>query len=247
MKVIFLGTNGWYSTKTGDTPCTLIDSEKYYIVLDAGNGIYKLDKYIKEDKPIFLFLSHFHLDHVFGLHITLGFKFKQGITIVVGKGGKENLNKLVIPPFTKNLKDFYSKMDVLELPNDLDKIPFKLEYFEMFHKDPDTGYRFNLDGKIVSYSGDTGITKNSIPLARNTDLLIHECTYPAWKSEKKWGHVNPKEAADLAKKANVKKLALVHFDADFYKTFADREEAQKAAREIFPNSFAMRDEQVIVL
>jgi len=68
MKIVFLGTNGWYTTPTGNTPCILIDSKDQYVVFDAGNGIYKLDKYITEDKPISLFITHFHLDHVSGLH-----------------------------------------------------------------------------------------------------------------------------------------------------------------------------------
>jgi len=55
MKVIFLGTNGWYDTKTGNTPCVLIDTKTHYIILDAGDGIYKLDKYITTQKPIYLF------------------------------------------------------------------------------------------------------------------------------------------------------------------------------------------------
>jgi len=38
MKIHFLGTNGWFDSETGGTPCTLIDSEEAYIVLDAGSG-----------------------------------------------------------------------------------------------------------------------------------------------------------------------------------------------------------------
>ncbi len=68
MKIIFLGTNGWYTTQTGNTPAVLIDSKNHYVVFDAGNGIYKLDQYITEPKPISLFISHFHIDHVSGLH-----------------------------------------------------------------------------------------------------------------------------------------------------------------------------------
>ena len=41
MDIIFLGTNGWYDSPTGSTICTLINSERYHILLDAGNGIYK--------------------------------------------------------------------------------------------------------------------------------------------------------------------------------------------------------------
>ena len=36
IKVTFLGTNGWYSTDTGVTLCTLVESDDFYIILDAG-------------------------------------------------------------------------------------------------------------------------------------------------------------------------------------------------------------------
>ena len=247
MKVIFLGTNGWYCTETGETPCILIDSKKYYIVLDAGNGIRKLDKYIIENKPVYLFLSHFHLDHTFGLHVLLKFKFEKGITIVVGENRIKDLNTLVNPPFTQNFKGFSSKISVLELPKDLSKIPFPVESFKMFHQDEDAGYRFKLDEKIIAYSGDTGVIENSIPLAKNADLLIHECSNPVGMTSPKWGHANPEEVANLAKKAGVKKLALTHFDPDFYLTLEQRNVSQEAARKIFPETYAMRDDQVIEL
>ena len=104
MKITFLGTNGWYSSPTGDTPCILIDAKDQYIVLDAGNGIYKLDQYIKEDKPILLFISHFHIDHVSGLHILAKFDFKQGIDVYIGKGRTKDFETLVNPPFTLGYK-----------------------------------------------------------------------------------------------------------------------------------------------
>jgi hypothetical protein len=52
VKIIFLGTNGWYDSETGNSICTLIDTQDHYIILDAGNGIYKADRYIKKDKPV---------------------------------------------------------------------------------------------------------------------------------------------------------------------------------------------------
>src|SRR3712207_4230641 len=104
MKIILLGTNGWYPSPTGDTPCILIDSKDHYIVLDAGNGIYKIDKYITEDKPISLFISHFHLDHTSGVHILSKFEFKQGIDVYVGPGRAKDFETLVNPPFTIGYK-----------------------------------------------------------------------------------------------------------------------------------------------
>ena len=38
MKIIFLGTNGWYDTKTGNTLSVFMKTKKEYIILDAGSG-----------------------------------------------------------------------------------------------------------------------------------------------------------------------------------------------------------------
>ena len=38
MKIIFLGTIGWYDTETGNTVCTLIETKREFIILDAGSG-----------------------------------------------------------------------------------------------------------------------------------------------------------------------------------------------------------------
>ena len=47
MKITFLGTNGWYDSATGNTPSALIDTKDYYIILDAGFGIHKLNDLLK--------------------------------------------------------------------------------------------------------------------------------------------------------------------------------------------------------
>ncbi|NTW75140.1 MAG: ribonuclease Z, partial [Chlorobiaceae bacterium] len=45
MKVVFLGTNGWYDTPVGNTICILIETGSSIILLDAGSGLYKADRY----------------------------------------------------------------------------------------------------------------------------------------------------------------------------------------------------------
>ena len=277
MKIIFLGTNGWYTTPTGNTACILIDSKDYYVVLDAGNGIYKLDSYIKENKPIFLFVSHFHIDHVSGFHTLAKFKFKQGLDVCVAKGRKKDFDTLVNPPYTIGIKDkpenigklpynvrvyelteknngFGKSFDpelrterltILSLSKD--KLPFPVSCIELFHAYKGHGYRFELDGQIIAYSGDTGICDNSMTLAKNADLLIHECSWETVPKGNKWGHVNPIRAATLAKQAHVKKLILTHFDASVYTTFEKRDKAERRAKKIFPNTIAARDDMVLNL
>ncbi len=252
MKIIFLGTNGWYTSPTGNTACILIDSNDYYVVLDAGNGIYKLDSYIKEDKPIFLFVSHFHIDHVSGFHTLDKFKFKQGLDICIAQGRKKDFDTLVNPPYTVGIKDKPENIGKLsydirvhELSENKNHLPFPVSCIELFHAYKGHGYRFELDGKIIAYSGDTGICENSYKLAKNADVLIHECSWETVPKDNKWGHVDPIQAATLAKQANVKQLMLTHFDASVYTSFEKRDDAEKKAQIIFPNTIAARDDMVI--
>lgn len=241
MKIVFLGTNGWYSTETGNTPCVLVDTNHYYILFDAGDGIYKLDNYITTNKPIYLFLSHFHLEHINGLHILNKFKFKQTVHIYGQKGAEKILNHLIQHPFTMPISGLPFNIDINELSEGTHKIPFPVTCKLLLHVDPCYGYRAELDGKIIAYCTDTGICENSLELARNADVLIHECAYKSGQYSKKWPHANPQEAAELAKKANVKRLALFHFDAEVYKSIGERKQAEKDARTIFKNTVAAID------
>lgn len=246
MKITFLGTNGWFSTKTGSTLCVLVDTEKYYIVFDAGEGIYKLDNYINTDKPIYLFLSHFHLDHTFGLHLLAKFDLKQGIDIYGQPGTQDTLTSLVRHPFTVPLYDLRTKIRIHDLAEGTHELPFKVTCRFLLHADPCFGYRIELDGKTVVYCTDTGVCENSLLLSKDADLLIHEC---AAKSGQKvlWPHTNPTQAAELAAKANVKKLVLVHFDASIYTTLAERKQAETEARKVFKNTTAAKDGMVLEL
>ncbi|MEW5766288.1 MAG: hypothetical protein AB1797_01505 [bacterium] len=44
------------------------------MVCDAGFGFYKLKQYALSNKPVRLFISHLHYDHIIGLHTLPMFK-----------------------------------------------------------------------------------------------------------------------------------------------------------------------------
>jgi len=249
VRVIFLGTNGWYDTETGNTVCTLIETDKYFLILDAGNGIYKIDQYIKNksSKPVYLFISHFHLDHIIGLHILNKFNFAQGLRIYGQVGTKKILNAIINSFYTVPFDKLPFKIDIYELPEGEHNIPFSVRCEFLRHSLPCLGYRFELDGKIITYCTDTGVCDNAIELARNVDLLIAECSFKSGQRNREWPHLNPEDAALIAEQANVKKLTLLHFDANIYKTLQERKEAEKKAKEIFKNTFAVRDNQELNL
>lgn len=247
MKAIFLGTNGWYDTDTGNTVCTLIETDEYSIILDAGNGIFKLDKYIASSnrKPIYLFISHFHLDHIIGLHILNKFNFCQVIHIYGQIGTKDILDKIINTPFTVSLSKLPFKVEVHELSEGIQNLPFSVECRFLCHSLPCMGYRFEFGGKIITYCPDTGLCENAIKLAKNANLLIAECSFKSSQSNAQWPHLNPEDAAQIVNEANAKNLALIHFDANIYQTLQQREIAQEKAMEVFKNMIAAKDDLYI--
>jgi len=241
MKLFFLGTNGWYDSGTGNTVCTLIKTRKWDIVLDAGNGIYKLDKYCDGTKPVFIFLSHFHLDHIAGLHILIKFKFKSNMTICGGKGTRKILNTFVNKPFTMPLDRLHFPVKVLELPDQAKELPFKLTTLPLIHADPVLGMRFRLEGKTITYCTDTGYCPNALTLAKDADLLLTECSHLPGESNPSWPHFNPAAAAKLAVESGAKRLVLTHFSGDRYKTKALRAMGLREARKVFPETLGAKD------
>ncbi|MDD5615466.1 MAG: ribonuclease Z [Candidatus Methanoperedens sp.] len=247
MKVVFLGTNGWYDTETGNTVCTLIETKDYFIILDAGNGIYKLDRYITNasNKPIKLFISHFHIDHISGMHILNKFRFNQGMKIYGQAGTKDILNRIVNSPYTIPFSRLPFKVDFDDLSEGTHHLPFSVECRFLHHSSPCMGYRFELEGKIITYCPDTGVCENAIKLSRNADLLITECSFKSGQSNAQWPHLNPEDAAQIANEAKVRKLVLIHFDTNIYRTLKERKEAETIAKNIFQNTFAAIDNMQI--
>lgn len=245
MKIIFLGTNGWCPTSTGQNLSILIDADEGYFILDAGSGFFKAREYLTDpDKPVRLFLSHFHLDHIFGLHVLPTFNFKNGLTIYGQPGTKENLNIVVNHPFAASFAEQSFLTTIEELRPGAQSLPFLQEANYLVHADPCFGYRFLLEGKIITFCTDTGVCENLIKLSRGADVLISECNTLGQPSPE-WPHLNPELAAGVAKEAGVKQLYLVHFGADSFQTMEARQQAEERARKIFPNTVAAHDDLII--
>jgi len=132
-------------------------------------------------------------------------------------------------------------VEIFHLPEGSAKLPFPVKTGVLRHTSLTLGYRIKIEGKVISYCPDTGYCKNAVIVSRSSDLLIAECAYKAGQSSDSWPHLNPESAAKIAVEAGSKRLALVHFDADVYKTITERSESEKEAQKIFKNTFATAD------
>ncbi|MEA2089634.1 MAG: ribonuclease Z [Thermoproteota archaeon] len=84
-------------------------------------------------------------------------------------------------------------------------------------------------GRKIVYTGDTRVFNGLIKFAENADLLIHDGTFDDELSERALedGHSTPSQAAEIAKKAKVKKLILTHISARYRNPNVLLEQAKK--------------------
>lgn len=137
------------------------------------------------------------------------------------------------------------KVEIYELSVGGHRIPFSLKCRFLHHSSPCMGYRFELEGEIITNCLDIDLGENAITLAKNADILIAECSFKRGQTNTEWLHLNPENAAQIVKEANAKKLALLHFDANIYKTLQEREKVEEAAREIFCKTHVAVDNSTI--
>jgi ribonuclease Z len=93
--------------------------------------------------------------------------------------------------------------------------------------------------RAYAYCSDTSYDESIIPFIQGVDVLYHEATFDdsmtALAKEKY--HTTARQAAQIARKAGVKKLLLGHYSA----RFSDLEPLLSQAREEFENSFLSRE------
>jgi ribonuclease Z len=93
-------------------------------------------------------------------------------------------------------------------------------------------------GRRVVIAGDTAPCEMTALVAHGADLLVHEATFSIEDAERarETGHTTARDAAELAKRAEVRLLALNHISQRYAGP-----ELRDEAREIFPNTIVPRD------
>lgn len=102
-------------------------------------------------------------------------------------------------------------------------------------------------GRIVAILGDTRYCENSIELAKDADLLVHEATFAAGEEgmAHEYFHSTTAQAADVAIKSRAKKLCLTHISSR-YDRLASKELLEEA-RGFFANTELAEDFKEIVI
>ena len=97
-------------------------------------------------------------------------------------------------------------------------------------------------GRKVVLTGDTAPAPSVVQAAYRADLLVHEATFAAEEKERarETLHSTAADAAEVARLAEVKLLALTHVSTRYFGSELARE-----AREIFPETVVPRDFDIV--
>ena len=208
---------GCAGTHTGpDRMCSsyLVRSGGYRLLLDCGNGsLSNLQRCCDVSDIDAIIISHRHPDHfadLYGLFYALRFHDRGPLSVPLyaPQGAFEFAAQLIDSPdvFAQTFRLFVARAgDVLELG------PLKVTLHEANHPVESLASRVEADGRVLTYTADSGASPSLVHAARDADLLLADATWLERERPLPSGvHMTGLEAGQLATAAAVKRLVITH-------------------------------------
>jgi phosphoribosyl 1,2-cyclic phosphodiesterase len=219
----------------GNTSCVqLVLSDGTEVILDAGTGIRELGR-LGDHGPstVHVLLTHLHLDHIQGLMFFAPL-FDPGCEVricgpaALGGALLQRLGRYISAPLAPvELRELPARVTFVEATEGawtLGSARVEAEFVN--HRGPTLGYRITDSGTSVAYIPDHEPAlgqevATSDPawisgtgLARDADLLIHDCQYTdeEYRNHVGWGHTAMSDALAFAHRSGARRLALFHHD-----------------------------------
>jgi ribonuclease BN (tRNA processing enzyme) len=215
MKIVLLGTGGYHPSERRHTPCMLIP--ELGVMLDAGTAMFRAPQYLQLPE-LDIFLTHAHLDHIFGLTFLLSVLYARPLKRVCVHGTPATLQAVADHLFAPAVFPVDPPFAMQPLAADEEGLPGggRLTCFPLEHPGGSIGYRLDWPGHSMAYVTDTTATADAsyIERIRGVDLLLHECYLADGYAEfaRKTGHSHTTPVAELARQAGVRRLVLVHLN-----------------------------------
>ena len=187
MYLQFVGCGDAFGTGGRFNTCFHLVGKNVNALIDCGSssvvGMNKLA--IDRNAVSTIFITHFHADHVGGLPFFIleanyVLKRKSALTIAGPPGLKARYAEIMdsaYPGTAKLQLSFPLALHEVEIGKRNEIGGVRVTPFRVVHDEragPCLGYRCELEGKTVAYSGDTQWTDSVIDIGRKADLFICE-------------------------------------------------------------------------
>jgi ribonuclease BN (tRNA processing enzyme) len=165
-----------------------------------------------------VWLSHFHGDHIFGLPqvlLRMWQSGRQGKLVLAGQEGLSDrirhIVELAYPGLEAKL-GFELEVAELESGRSAHFLGLTWTAAQTLHSRRNLALRLDQERASLYYSGDGPASAECEAMARDCGLMIHEAYTTG--EDRIPGHATVRECLDLARRAGVRSLALVHLQRE---------------------------------
>jgi ribonuclease Z len=216
-EVVILGSsNAIPDAEHENTHMAIVGNERSVLIDCVSNPTLRLHQAgVESDQMTDLILTHFHPDHVSGVPSLLMNMWllgrKQPLIIHGLSHTLDRMENLMGFYEWKKWPDFFPvmfhRMPEEEMAPVLETPEFRIYASPVRHFIPTIGLRveFLQTDKVMAYSCDTQPCEEVVRLAAGADVLIHEATGATY------GHSSAAQAGEIARKAEVGRLFLIHY------------------------------------
>lgn len=243
MKLTILGTCGAFAEKNRACSGYLIQMGGTSIVVDLGPGtLANLQNHIDVSDIDSIIFSHMHPDHftdIYSLRYLMEFIIKpdKPLDLWGVQGFEDNILRLL-----PDAEDTFRRLFSFNVINDDFAVgAINIGVSKGIHPVENNMMRFTEGGKSITYTGDTGSNDRIAAIAKDSDILLTECTFLSDGPDPRT-HLRAADSAHIAVEANVQSLILTHFWPGL-----DRMQAGKEAAAIFKGNIAIANENNVFL
>ncbi|MDP9846121.1 MBL fold metallo-hydrolase [Streptosporangium lutulentum] len=215
MKLTIIGCSGSFPGPNSPSSCYLLEAEGFRMLLDFGNGaLGALQRHIGLYDVDAICLSHLHADHCLDMcpyHVVRTYS-PQGpqprVPVYAPPDAPQRLSSAYAMPDEPRLETAFDFIGLT--PGVFEVGPFEVTAALMNHPVETYGFRVSYGGRSVAYSGDTGESAELVKLAAGADILLCEASFVDKPDLPRDLHLNGRQAAEHAARADVGTLVLTH-------------------------------------
>ena len=219
-------------TAGGDTTCLEVRCGEQLLIVDAGSGLRSLGLQLMQNgfaagsRQADFLITHTHWDHIQGFpFFTPAFIPGNRFTFYSPFADLENRlarqqHETYFPVSTDYMRADFTFQTIA--PQQWNRVGrFKVYPLRLSHPGVTFGYRIEADDICIVFASDAEYkrvapqhVKNYLEFFKDADLLIFDAqyTWPEALDKPDWGHSSAITGAEMAWRAGVKRLALVHHD-----------------------------------